>query len=124
MLLLLAVFVAAGIRMGLGVANAKRSRSQKTVSGVSASSHHILNDSSLAALGINDGDRTVIFQDQVGIVRQATYSDMANKWGMAPSAVVASGPKNSTPLALIHNPSTTNDTVILIHCWYRPWYWG
>lgn len=46
---------------------------------ISALSHLILNDSSLAALGIDDDDHTLLFQDQVGIVRQATYNDKNNK---------------------------------------------
>ncbi|MCJ1422724.1 hypothetical protein MMC29_000604 [Sticta canariensis] len=133
MLLLVAVFAAAGIGIGLGVTNAKPSRSQEIVltltstyatstssptsqpSVVSASSHLILNDSSLTALGIDAGDRTVIYQDQVGFVRQATYNATKNKWGMAPLPVVTSGPKNSTPLALMHNPSAENDTIHLFY---------
>lgn len=81
---------------------------------VSASNHLILNDSSLAALGLNGGDRALLFQDRIGIIRQATYKLSATKWSTTPSPVVASGPRNSTPLALLHNPNTTNEAVILL----------
>lgn len=85
--------------------------SQPTVA--SASDHLILNDSSLAALTLNDGDRTVLLQDRKGMVRQAIYKISNQKWSITPSPIVASGPRNFTPLALIHNPNTTDEAVIL-----------
>lgn len=135
-LLVIVVLAAAGIGIGVGVTNrylhqdnlstplklilnsTSSPGSQPSVD--SASKHRILNDSSLAALTLISGERTIVFQDQEGVVRQANYNISAGNWSMASSPVIASGPKNYTPLALLHNPNTTDETVLFVHSWY--WY--
>lgn len=88
---------------------------------VPKSSHLIRNDSSLAALTLYGGDRIVHFQDPMGIIWEIKYQLSANIWSLTPSPVVASGSRNFTPLALLHNPNTTDEAVISVHS--RSWFW-
>lgn len=85
---------------------------------VSKSSHIIRNDSSLAALTLYGGDRIVHFQDPIGIIWEMKFQLSTNIWSMTSSPVVASGPRNFAPLALLHNPNTTDEAVIFVHSRY------
>ncbi|MCJ1264489.1 hypothetical protein MMC22_004361 [Lobaria immixta] len=126
------ILAAAGIGIGVGVTN-KETRSppppastptqtiastsepdsQPTVA--SASDYLIRSDSSLAALTVDGGDRTLFFQDRKGMVRQTIYENLNKRWSITPSPIVASGARNFTPLALAHNPNTTDDVIHLFY---------
>ena len=72
--------------------------------------HGILNDTSIAAMSMSDGDRHIFFQDSTGTIRQAIYTVTTNQWASPLSLVVATDAKNNTPLAPVVDPM---DNVII-----------
>lgn len=95
----------------LNLNRTSRLTSQPTVA--SASDLLILNDSSLAALALDGRDRTVLFQDRIGMVRQRCTKirpELENE----SLARRGFGVENSTPFALLHNPNTTDDALIFV----------
>ena len=60
---------------------------------------YILNDTSLAALVLSDGDRHLFFQDNNGLIRRVIRSASENQWAIDPSRNLSSSPKSNTPLA-------------------------
>lgn len=71
--------------------------------GPSASSlpsrNSILDDTSIAALALPNGDRRLFFQDVSGVIRQAFGSSSSEEWRADISYVVALNAKNHTPIA-------------------------
>ena len=63
--------------------------------------HGILNDSSLAALSLLNGDRRLFYQEHNGQIKQAAYSSSSREWPSTLISVVASDARNNTPLAAI-----------------------
>lgn len=71
---------------------------------------YILNDTSLAALVLPNGDRQLYFQDSSGSIRRAIRSASENQWTISPSLDLnsyldyLSNPRNYTPLsATVYN---------------------
>lgn len=70
----------------------------------------ILNDSSFAAVTLQNNDRYLFFQDQTGVVKQAVYSNATNSWGAAFSNSVAFDARNHTPFAVLSVPGAEDLT--------------
>lgn len=70
----------------------------------------ILNDTSLAAVSLSNGDRHVFFQDNTGLVRRAVLTGSPGKWSTTLDLNITSNAKISTPLA-----ATTIDDQIQIY---------
>ena len=70
----------------------------------------ILNDTSLAATILANGDRHVYFQDSAGFVRLATCSS-SGQWHVSPRSNISSNPQDRTPLAAtaVERPDGTVD---------------
>ena len=62
---------------------------------------YILNDTSLAALSLSNGDRHLFFQDNTGLIRRVVRTASNNKWSMSQGVSVLSNAKKYTPLAVI-----------------------
>ena len=65
----------------------------------------ILDDTSIAALALPNGDRRVFFQDLSGVIRQAFHSSSSGEWRADTNYVVASNARNHTPIAAVNVPS-------------------
>lgn len=89
-----------------------------------APAQHILDDTSLAAVALANGDRQFFFQDNDGVIRRAIRTASNSKWSTSfylnfstlpesnPELNVHPGsqrPKNLTPMAATQEP--TNDEV-------------
>ena len=63
---------------------------------------YILNDTSLAAVFLSNGDRHFFFQDNTGLIRRAVRVESNGQWTTSPnlnaSADASSNPKRHTPL--------------------------
>ena len=66
---------------------------------ITLAEQHILNDTSLAALVLANGDRHLFFQDNTGLIRRAVRTASNNQWSTSPTLSVDSNAKNHTPLA-------------------------
>ena len=62
---------------------------------------YILNDTSLAALSLPNGDRHLFFQDNAGLIRRVVRTASNNKWSTSQEVSVPSSAKKYTPLAVI-----------------------
>ena len=65
----------------------------------------ILDDTSIAALALPNGDRRVFFQDLSGVIRQAFFSATTGEWRADVNYLVASDAKNHTPIAVVNVPA-------------------
>ena len=65
----------------------------------------ILDDTSMAALVLPNGDRRLFFQDLSGVIRQAFYSAASRQWRADVKYIVASNAKNHTPIAVVVAPT-------------------
>ena len=61
---------------------------------------HILNDTSLAAVSLANGDRQLFFQDNTGLIRRAYYTASNSEWSTESSLSINTTAKNYTPLAV------------------------
>ena len=68
----------------------------------------ILDDTSVAALALPNGDRRLFFQDLSGLIRQASHSSSSGEWRADTNYVVASNARTHTPIAAINLPSRNN----------------
>ncbi|KAL9593956.1 MAG: hypothetical protein Q9219_007294 [cf. Caloplaca sp. 3 TL-2023] len=119
--------VAIGIGVGVGLKRGKTTGGPSTVitdtstTGAALSSQTlspftmtpkaIMNDTSLAAVELANGDRRLFFQEASGLIRQVTFSSSSRQWIADPGYVVASDAKNHTPIAAITTPQK-GDTLI------------
>lgn len=62
----------------------------------------VLNDTSLAAVELPDSDRRVFFQDNSGLIRQASFSSSNSGWRADIDNTIASNAKNHTPIAAMY----------------------
>ena len=62
----------------------------------------ILDDTSIAALSLPNGERRLFFQDLSGVIRQAFYSTASRQWRADVNYLVVSDAKNHTPLAVAY----------------------
>ncbi|KAL8794416.1 MAG: hypothetical protein Q9195_003003 [Heterodermia aff. obscurata] len=71
---------------------------------VPPSKHAVLNDTSIAAITMPNGDRRVFFQERSGIIRQAKYSTSAQEWAAESTEnfQVIDDARNHTPLAAMN----------------------
>lgn len=77
---------------------------------------NILNDTSLAALMLSNGDRQLFFQDNTGLIRRALRSVSNGQWITSPnlnasanaSSEINSNPKKYTPLTATGPTSELN----------------
>ena len=65
---------------------------------ITPTAQFILNDTSLAALSLSNGDRHLFFQDNTGRIRRAIRTESNNQWSTGPYLNLSSNPKNYTPL--------------------------
>ena len=66
----------------------------------------ILNDTSLAASIVSNGDRHLFFQDSTGNIRRAVRTTAAGYWGMTAQTSNTSSARNHTPLSVtVERPS-------------------
>lgn len=68
-------------------------------------SKRILDDTSIAATTLSNGDRRLLFQDLSGLIRQAYYTSSTRAWRADSHYVVASDAKNYTPISVFADPS-------------------
>ena len=72
---------------------------------------YILNDTSLAALFLANGDRQQFFQDNTGLIRRAVRTASNSQWSTSPYlSVNFNNAKNNTPLA-VNVPFGSDDSV-------------
>ena len=82
---------------------------------------YILNDTSLAALSLANGDRQLFFQDNSGVIQRAVRSASNGQWStrlrlnITTSAKTQPQPKINTPLALIVYEVKSFNTVLIRH---------
>ena len=85
----------------------------------------ILDDTSMAALALPNGDRRLFFQDLSGVIRQAFYSAASRQWRADIKYIVASNAKNHTPIAVVASPSsylnTTESPILSFGSVSQPW---
>ncbi|KAG7004505.1 ToMV susceptible protein tm-1(GCR26) [Physcia stellaris] len=114
------VGLAVGIGMGLGLKRQSASSNVSTmvpsaVASTSPSSSspstspltdkQILDDTSIAALALPNGDRRLFFQDLSGLIRQASHSSSSGEGRADTNYVVASNARTRTPIAAVNLPS-------------------
>lgn len=58
----------------------------------------ILDDTSLVALSLFNGDRQLFFQDNTGRIRRAIRPESNNQWSTSPYLDLSSNPKDYTPM--------------------------
>ncbi|MCJ1263278.1 hypothetical protein MMC22_003148 [Lobaria immixta] len=102
-------FAVTAAALGVGVYFGRRAKAPTSLvqptsepSNAPFTQHGILNDSSLAALSLPNGDRRLFYQDYTGQINQAAYSSSSRKWPLTLTSVVASDAKNYTPLAAVN----------------------
>ncbi len=59
----------------------------------------LLNDTSVAVVGLDKGDKPLFFLESSGSIREALYTSSTGQWVADTNNIVASDAKNSTPLA-------------------------
>ncbi|MCJ1433832.1 hypothetical protein MMC27_003197 [Xylographa pallens] len=67
--------------------------------------HTILNNTSIAAVTLTNGDRRFFFQDTSGAIRESLYSFAADQWETDTSNIIATDARNNTPIATFDIPS-------------------
>ena len=68
---------------------------------ITRAAQYILNDTSLAALSLANGDRQLFFQDNTGLIRRAIRTASNGQWNTSPNlSVNSTNAKNNTPLAV------------------------
>ena len=65
---------------------------------ITPAAQFILNDTSLAALSLSNGDRHLFFQDNTGRIRRTIRTESNNQWSTSLYLNLSSNPKNYTPL--------------------------
>ncbi|KAL8721909.1 MAG: hypothetical protein Q9225_001505 [Loekoesia sp. 1 TL-2023] len=63
--------------------------------------HAMMDNGSLAAVTLDNGNRHVYFQENTGAFRRAIYSPQARAWQASTDDRLVSDAKNMTPLAVI-----------------------
>ena len=58
-----------------------------------------MNDISIAAVTLTNGDRRLFFQDTSGAIRESIYSFAADQWEADIGNIVATDARNNTPIA-------------------------
>ena len=83
----------------------------------------ILNDTSLAAVSLSNGDRHLFFQDNTGLIRRAVRVESNGQWTTSPnlnaSTDLSSNPKRHTPLTAT-GPTYAADVQAKIKKMYHP----
>ena len=67
---------------------------------ITSSAQYILNDTSLAALGLPSGERQMFFQGNNGSIRRATRTASDEQWVISPYFYLSASSKQHTPLAV------------------------
>ena len=75
----------------------------------------IINDTSIAAVTLSNGDRRLFFQDLSGAIRQAFYSPATRVWRADINYVVASDARNHTPIAVVDAPDSWDNVSRVVH---------
>ncbi|CAF9916808.1 MAG: hypothetical protein ALECFALPRED_010873 [Alectoria fallacina] len=115
-IVVLLVVAATAIGVGVGIWHTRRNRSSTisppvAIPSVSNSptpraptnistAPTILNDTSLAAVILANGDRHLYFQDNTGTIRYAVRTASTSQWDTKPYLNISSSAKNNTPLAV------------------------
>lgn len=70
---------------------------------ITPAAQFILDDTSLAAISLANGDRQLYFQDNSGLIQRAIRTATNNQWSTSANQNLSSNsnPKNYTPLAVI-----------------------
>ena len=74
---------------------------------------YILNDTSLAALVLSNGDQQLFFQDNTGLVRSAIRTTTDNQWSIGPNISVSPNAKKYTRLAIDSKSGNTYSSVLI-----------
>ena len=100
--------IAAAIAIGVGVGIWRQRKRQDH--SITLAAQVILDDTSLAALSLPNGDRQLFFQDSTGLIRRAVRTASNSQWSTSPNLnaslnlgphpIVNSNPKKYTPLAV------------------------
>ena len=84
--------------------------------------HGLMNDTSVAIVASDNGDKHLLFQENSGTIRQALYDSPNKQWTSDVNNIVATNAKNDTPIVAFL-PNSTNSsgadlgaTVSLISC--------
>lgn len=68
---------------------------------------YILNDTSLTALSLSNGDRHLFFQDNTGLIRRAVRTESNGQWTTSPNLNASVDPSSNPGLKpKIHTPLT------------------
>ena len=70
------------------------------------SAEYILNDTSLAALILSNGDRQLFFQDITGLIRRAVHTVSNGQWDTSPTLNFSTGPSGGLPVPKNNTPLT------------------
>ncbi|KAM0802654.1 hypothetical protein BDR22DRAFT_843688 [Usnea florida] len=70
---------------------------------ITPTAQFILNDTSLAALSLSNGDRQLYFQDNTGRIRRAIRAESNNQWSTDPYLNLSTKPKKYSPLVATVN---------------------
>lgn len=114
-IVVLAIALGLGLGLGLGLrqrgkpdANATATVSTDSGPTVAATQrvkqHGIVNNTSLTAMALRNGQRFVYFQEATGAFRRATFAATTKAWEGSTDSRLASNAKNNTPLAGIVYP--------------------
>lgn len=83
------------------------------------SPHGLLNDTSVAVVALDKGDKRLFFQESSGSIREALYTSSTGQWVADVNSVIASDAKKATPLAAfgVNNTGTSGTLGIKVgHC--------
>ncbi|MCJ1382359.1 hypothetical protein MMC17_005472 [Xylographa soralifera] len=80
--------------------------------------HKILNDTSVAAVTLTNGDQRLFFQDTSGAIRESIYNFAADQWEADTGNIIATDARNNTPIAtfdIMSEPQSGNSDAWLNH---------
>lgn len=118
--LAVSLFIAIAVGLGVGLRKTRRpyhssSATARPSEGPSSITQQILNDTSLAAIYMNDGDRHVFFQDPKGDIQQVIYAASQDQWIVRTNPTGISDARHLTPLAA---DAQEQDVSTSLHLYY------
>ena len=97
-LMVMVVIIAMALAIGVGV-GIWRHRQHTSNPKITSAAQYILNDTSLAALFLDSGDRQLFFQDNNGSIRRASRTASDEPWVISSHFNLSASSKKHTPLA-------------------------
>lgn len=83
------------------------------------SPHGLLNDTPVAVVALDKGDKRLFFQESSGSIREALYTSSTGQWVADVNNVVASDAKKATPLAAFGVNNTGTPSTLGTKVGYR-----